>query len=86
MKIIFLSILLFLISCSGGGGGGDTAKIEGGNVTPGNITDEQVAQEFIHQSNQTLPPELKFTDDDNVIIQSELDLTADEISSLNQLK
>lgn len=82
MKIFFLFVLLFLVSCSGDKGEGKTIS---GQVTSGNIAEEQAAKEYIQQSIQTLPSELKISNEDKTNLKAELELTAEEAQSLDQL-
>lgn len=78
MKFFFLFVLFSLVACDGGGN--RTSK-----VTVGGVANEQYANEYIKQSTDTLPPELKITDGDKIYLESELSLTAEEQQTLNQL-
>lgn len=83
MKIFFLLVLSFLISCSGGEGEGKTSTAK---VTAGNIAENFAAKEYIQQSVQTLPPELKISNEDKSNLKAELDLTTEESQSLDLLQ
>lgn len=81
MKIFFVSVLFFLVSCNNGDNGSSSSK-----VTPAASTDEQYAKDYIQQSLKTLPPELKLTNQEKSYIKSELSLTVDESQSLDQIQ
>lgn len=81
MRIFFVSVLFFLASCNNGDSGSHSNK-----VTPSASTDEQYAKEYIQQSLQTLPSELKLTNQEKAYIKSELSLTVDESKTLDQIQ
>lgn len=87
MKFIFLIVLLTLVACDGGNN--QNTKVQVGSVgdtgNPGNISDQQYASTYINQTANTLPPELKINSVDKTYLQTEIDLTAEELETLNQL-
>lgn len=82
MKYLFLLILLFLVSCSGK----DESNVSSGKVTSSDVLGEVAAKEYIQNSVQTLPPELKITTSDKTFLSSEIALTDEELQTLDQLQ
>lgn len=87
MKFIFLLVLLTLASCDVGKS--QNSKVSIGSVgDAGNtdgITNQQYAASYINQSTSTLPSELKIDNSDKAYLKTEIDLTAEELETLNQL-
>lgn len=79
MRFIFLFVLLFLVSCDG------SKSQKNSKVTVGGVSDEQYANAYINQSTQTLPPDLKISSGEKIYLNSELNLTAEESQTLEQL-
>lgn len=82
MKIFALFSLVFLISCNSGGGGNSGER----KSSSGAVVYDKEFREYINQSVKTLPNELKLTDEDKIIVESEVNLTSEESQTLNVLQ
>ena len=85
MKLLFLMLsTLVLSACDGGGKGsqGQSPSI----VSGGQVSEQQLVKEYAQKSLETVPEDLRLSDQDIQEIAQEVGLTQEEIGTLNDLK
>lgn len=86
MKTLFLAALFFFVSCNGGGGG-TSSNDSSPKVTPGGqVSDQQIVNNYSQTALSTVPNDLRLSDADIQSIDGEVSLTAEEKQALNNLK
>jgi hypothetical protein len=85
MKTLFLAALFLFVSCNGGGGTSNNGSSP--KVTPGGqISDQQIVNNYSQTALSTVPNDLRLSDADIQSIDGEVSLTAEEKQALNNLK